>query len=149
GNAVPRQGKAAGEGSVGSEHGKQVGQRKAPAIGAKLDNVGRKVYLAPNDKPPPKTPGGRLLSSHAATDSLKRHGFVEPYADVDAIIDGASRITTQRDGAKVYIKRAGGRQRTYSIAVVGAGNKIVTAMQGLDPVALRNLGKTYGFDPNP
>lgn len=133
-----------------ADEGAQGAREEAPALGLKVFRTEQKPPSSTTPPtPPPKTPGGRNLSGHAARDSLKRHGFVEPFADVDAIIDGASRVTTQADGAKVYLQRAGGSRRVYNIVIVGDGNTIVTAMKGLDPVALRALARNYDFDPNP
>ncbi|NJK81025.1 MAG: hypothetical protein HC876_10210 [Chloroflexaceae bacterium] len=50
------------------------------------------------------TPGGRRLTVHAAQHSLDRHGFQPPYAEIDYIIDDNSFVTTQADGAIVYIQ---------------------------------------------
>jgi hypothetical protein len=94
------------------------------------------------------TPGGRKLTEHAQ-ESLRRHGFKEPFSQVDDIIENYIRTTTQADGATVYIQRAGGRGRSYNIAIVNEQGEIVTAMRNLDPIELRNLGRNYGFDPNP
>jgi hypothetical protein len=105
--------------------------------------VGSAAYWVHNSY----TPGGRELSNHSARDSLQRHGFREPYTEVDDIIDNASRRVTQSDGASVYIKRAPGRGRSYSIAVVNEQGKIITAMKNLSPNELRNLGRNYGFTP--
>lgn len=95
-----------------------------------------------------KTPGGRKLSGHAE-ESLRRHGFREPFGQVDDIIENASRTTSQADGATVYIERAAGRGRTYNIAIVNELNEIVTAMRNLSSHELNNLGRNYGFNPNP
>ena len=95
-----------------------------------------------------KTPGGRKLSGHAE-ESLRRHGFREPFGQVDDIIENASRTTTQADGATVYIQRATGRGRTYNIAIINELNEIVTAMRNLTSHELNNLGRNYGFNPNP
>ncbi|HEX8704822.1 MAG TPA: hypothetical protein VF815_38675, partial [Myxococcaceae bacterium] len=54
------------------------------------------------------TPGGRKLTEHAQ-ESLRRHGFKEPFSQVDDIIENNTRTTTQADGATVYIQHAGGR----------------------------------------
>ncbi|SES91480.1 hypothetical protein [Stigmatella erecta] len=94
------------------------------------------------------TPGGRKLTEHAQ-ESLRRHGFKEPLSQVDDIIENNTRTTTQADGATVYIQHAGGRGRSYNIAIVNEQGEIVTAMRNLDPIELRNLGRNYGFDPNP
>ena len=48
------------------------------------------------------TPKGRRLTGHAR-ESLIRHGFQEPFEAVDAIIEQATHVTTQADGATVYI----------------------------------------------
>jgi hypothetical protein len=49
----------------------------------------------------------------------------------------------------VYIQRAAGRGRSYNIAIVNELNEIVTAMRNLTPHELNNLGRNYGFNPNP
>ena len=46
------------------------------------------------------TPKGRKLTKHSQ-ESLRRHGFKKPWDKVDAIIDDATRIVTQADGATV------------------------------------------------
>ncbi len=93
------------------------------------------------------TPGGRKLTQHAK-ESLKRHGFREPFADADDIIDNATRTTTQADGATVHIQRGGSRGRRYNIVIVG-DEGIVTGLRNLTRHELENLGKNHGFDPNP
>lgn len=93
------------------------------------------------------TPAGRPLTDHAQ-ESLKRHGFAEPFAQVDDIIDNAARTATQADGATVYIQRAGPRGRKYNIVIVGTGG-IVTGMRNLSRHELENLGRNYGFHPYP
>jgi hypothetical protein len=93
------------------------------------------------------TPAGRPLTVHAQ-ESLKRHGFVEPFDQVDDIIDNATRSTMQADEATVHIQRAGGRGRMYNIVIVGA-NGIVTGMRNLSRHELDNLGRNYGFQPHP
>ena len=92
------------------------------------------------------TPKGRRLSTHAAIDSLRRHGFLE-LSEIDDVIDNATRITTQSDGATVYIQRVGRRRRTYNIVIVG-DRGIVTGLREINPGELRRLGRNYGFDPN-
>ncbi|AVH68152.1 polymorphic toxin-type HINT domain-containing protein [Nostoc sp. 'Peltigera membranacea cyanobiont' N6] len=102
----------------------------------------------PSYDPTPLTPGGRRLTQHSDLDSLNRHGFSEPYSDVDNIIDNPSRVTQQADGANVYIQTT--QNNRYNLAIVNPqDNSIVTAMQGLTPKELRNLGTNYGFNPNP
>jgi RHS repeat-associated protein len=102
----------------------------------------------PSYDPRPTTPGGRKLSEHADVDSLNRHGFSEPYHDVDNIIDSPSRVTQQADGAKVYIQSTG--NNNYNLAIVNhQDNSLVTAMQNLTGRELSNLGKRYGFNANP
>jgi hypothetical protein len=48
----------------------------------------------------------------------------------------------------VYIYRASGRGRSYDIVVEG-DDGIVTGMRNLTRRELKNLGRNYGFDPNP
>jgi hypothetical protein len=67
----------------------------------------------------------------------------------DDIIDNPSRVTTQADGASVYIQRAAGRGRSYNMAVVNQEGEVVTAMRNLSSHELNNLGRNYGFNPNP
>jgi hypothetical protein len=106
------------------------------------------VNTEPDYDPRPTTPGGRILSEHADLDSLDRHGFSEPYSDVDAIIDNPTRVTQQGDGANVYIQAQ--QDGSYNMAVVNPkDNSIVTAMKNLSRQELRNLGKNYGFDTTP
>lgn len=93
------------------------------------------------------TPQGRRLTEHAC-ESLMRHGLREPFEVVDDIIDHATRITTQTDGATVYIQRTGRRGRNYNIVVEGE-NGIITGMLNLTRHELHNLGRNYGFDPHP
>lgn len=93
------------------------------------------------------TPKGRRLSTHAAIDSLRRHGF-RNLSEVDNVIDNATRITTQGDGATVYIQRVGRRRRTYNVVIV-SDRGIVTGLREISPGELRRLGRNYGFDPNP
>lgn len=102
------------------------------------------VYMSENG--PPKTPGGRPITGHAAQDSLARHGI--SLNEVDDTIDNYTRKTTQRDGATVYIKSQPGRGSKYSLVIVGK-NGIVTAMKNLSKLELKNLGRNYGFNPNP
>ena len=117
------------------------------------------IPQTPGDGPPWKagqeTPGGRRLTKHAAEDSLERHGFSN-LAQVDEIIDSASRVRIQEDGAKVYIQRIGGRTRRYNIVIIEETlsdgdviENVVTAIRDLSPDELRRIGNTYGFDPNP
>jgi filamentous hemagglutinin len=89
------------------------------------------------------TPKGRRLTEHAR-ESLMRHGFREPFDVVDDIIDYAMRITTQTDGATVYIQRAGRRGRNYDIVVKGEDG-IITSMLNLTRHKMNNLGRNYGF----
>jgi hypothetical protein len=91
------------------------------------------------------TPGGRTVTASHREKLLERFGDL---GQVDEVIDNASRVTTQADGATVYIKRTGGRHRLYDMVVVG-DQGIVTGMRGLTPHELRRLGSRYGFDPNP
>jgi filamentous hemagglutinin len=93
------------------------------------------------------TPQGRRLTEHAC-ESLIRHGFREPFEVVDDIIDHATRIATQTDGATVYIQRAGRSGRNYNIIVQGEEG-IITGMLNLTRHELNNLGRNYGFDPHP
>jgi hypothetical protein len=44
------------------------------------------------------TPKGRRLTGHAR-ESLVRHGFQAPFDTVDAMIEQATHVTTQADGA--------------------------------------------------
>ena len=93
------------------------------------------------------TPKGRRLSTHAVIDGLRRHGFRD-LSEVDDVIDNPTRITTQSDGATVYIQRVGRRRRTYNVVIVG-DRGIVTGLREMSPGELRRLGRNYGFDPNP
>ncbi|HYT93730.1 MAG TPA: hypothetical protein VEL76_33735 [Gemmataceae bacterium] len=93
------------------------------------------------------TPKGRKLTEHAK-ESLRRHGFNEPFALVDDVIDNATRTTTQADGATVYIQRSGGRGKKYNVVIEGEEG-IVTGLRNLSKHELDNLGKNYGFDPHP
>jgi filamentous hemagglutinin len=93
------------------------------------------------------TPKGRKLTEHAK-ESLPRHGFKEPFAQVDDIIDNPTRVTKQADGATVYIQRAGPRGRKYNVVIEG-DEGIVTGLRNLGTRQLQNLGKNNGFDPNP
>ena len=93
------------------------------------------------------TPKGRRLTGHAH-ESLIRHGFQEPFDTVDAIIEQATHVTTQADGAIVYIQRAGRRGRSYHMVIEGADG-IVTGMRNLTRHELNNLGRNYGFAPYP
>ncbi len=93
------------------------------------------------------TPKGRRLSTHADINSLRCHGFRD-LSEVDDVIDNPTRVTTQRDGATVYIQRVGRRQRRYNIVIVG-DRGIVTGMRNTEPRELRRLGQRYGFTPNP
>jgi RHS repeat-associated protein len=116
-----------------------VSRRKMPESGGGGGSAGRVT-----------TPGGRNLSIHAETDSLRRHGFQDPFNDIDDIIDNYSRITTQQDGATVYIKKVGRRGDSYAIVILNEDtNTIITAIKGLDKKALKKLGQNYGFNPNP
>lgn len=98
------------------------------------------------------TPKGRYFTGHAYNDSLRRHGFRPPYADIDEVIDNCSRKTYQRDGATVYIKvNKSRRRKAYSIVIVNEENPtrpiIITGIQEISPNELRNLAVNYGFDP--
>jgi RHS repeat-associated protein len=93
------------------------------------------------------TPKGRRLTTHADLDSLARHGFEEPFDDVDDIIDNATRTTQQADGANVYIKAFPGKR--YAVAIVTHDDALVTAIKDLTGSDLRSLGRRYGFNPNP
>jgi len=99
------------------------------------------------DGPIHTTPKGRRLTDHAR-ESLMRHGFQEPFEAVDAIIEQATHVTTQADGAIVYIQRAGRRGRSYRMVIEGADG-IVTGMLNLTRHELNNLGRNYGFAPHP
>ena len=92
------------------------------------------------------TPGGRTLTEHAR-ESLRRHGFPEPFPLVDEVIDHATHVATQADGATVYIQRAGRRGRSYHIVIEGEGG-IVSGMLNLTRHELNNLGRNYGFEPH-
>jgi filamentous hemagglutinin len=87
------------------------------------------------------------LTGHAR-ESLRRHGFREPFQDVDDVIDNFMRQTTQADGATVYIQRSKGRGRRYHIVIVG-DEGIVTGLRDLSRHELENLGRNHGFDPAP
>lgn len=91
------------------------------------------------------TPQGRGLTRHAL-ESLRRHGFREPFDLVDDIIENATHVTTQSDGATVYIQRTRGRGRSFHI-VVESDKRIVTGLVNLTRRELTNLGRNYGFDP--
>ncbi|WP_437632439.1 DUF6531 domain-containing protein [Sorangium sp. So ce854] len=78
------------------------------------------------------TPAGRPLTQHAQ-ESLPRHGFREPYHQVDDIIDNPSRVRSQADGGIVYIQRASGRGRTYNMAVTNEQGHVVTAWMSTLP----------------
>lgn len=71
------------------------------------------------------TPHGRILTVHAQ-ESLLRHGFQEPFALVDNIIENYSRRAIQIDGATVYIQRTAGRARRYNIVVEGEEGMVLT-----------------------
>ncbi len=81
-------------------------------------------------------------------ESLPRHGFSEPFGLVDEIIENYTRRTKQGDGATVYIQRSGVRRRLYNIVIMG-DQGIVTGMRNLTRQELENLGRRYGFNPNP
>lgn len=91
------------------------------------------------------TPEGRLLTKHTQ-ESLPRHNMTPE--QVDNVIDNYSRKSTQSDGATVYIYKQPGRGQNYSIVIEG-DDGIVTAMRDLSPKELANLGRRYGFNPNP
>jgi filamentous hemagglutinin len=91
------------------------------------------------------TPKGRKLTEHAL-ESLIRHGFSKPFDVIDDIIDNATRVTIQADGATVYIQRAGRRGGSYNIVIEGEDG-LVTGMLNPTRHELNNLGRNYGFDP--
>ncbi len=93
------------------------------------------------------TPRGRPLTEHAK-ESLRRHGFKEPFDEVDEIADQATRIATQADGATVYIQRAGTRSKRYNVVIEGVAG-IVTGLRSLTKHELENLGRNHGFQPFP
>jgi filamentous hemagglutinin len=99
------------------------------------------------EPPGATTPAGRRLTEHAR-ESLRRHGFKEPFGQVDDIMDHPTRTTTQADGATVYIQRAGPRGRKYNIVIEG-DEGVVTGMRDLSKHELDNLGRRYGFNPHP
>lgn len=94
------------------------------------------------------TPGGVGLTTHAQ-ESLIRHGFKEPFYQVDEIIGNPSRTRIQDDGGTVYIQRSGGRNRTYNVIIVGENGQVVTGLRNISPNELIRLGENYGFDPHP
>lgn len=98
-------------------------------------------------KEPSATPRGRKLTAHAQ-ESLPRHGFSAPFGQIDDIIEHATRVAKQADGAMVYIQKAGPRGKRYNIVVEG-DEGIVTAIRGLTRSELDQLGRHYGFDPAP
>jgi hypothetical protein len=106
-----------------------------------FDNVGGFILSA-------TTSGGRQLSNHAE-ESLVRHGYREPFTDVDNIIDNPSRVRIQNDGATVYIQSVPGRGRRYNIIIVNDDSVIITGLRNITAQELSNLGQNYGFDPNP
>jgi len=93
------------------------------------------------------TPKGRRLTGHAR-ESLMRHDFQAPFDTVDAILEQAMHVTTQADGAIVYMQRAGRRGRSYHLVIEGTDG-IVTDMRNLTRHELTNLGRNYGFAPHP
>ena len=111
------------------------------------DDFGNLVFAADT------TPAGRILTEHSK-ESLVRHGYREPFADVDRVIDNANRVRRQLyDNAAVYIQRVGGRNRKYDVVIVNdndpSGEVIITGLRNLTPRELQNLGRNNGFDPNP
>jgi hypothetical protein len=64
---------------------------------------------------------------------------------LDDIIAGATYVTTQADGATVYIQRASGRKRTFHI-VIESEQGVVTGMLDLTRHELNALGRNYGFE---
>ncbi len=94
------------------------------------------------------TPKGRILTEHAE-ESLRRHGFQEPWNRIDDIIENYTRTVTQADGAKVYIKRLSGRGRTYDLVIEGGEGGIVTGMRNKTAHELNNLARNYGWEPWP
>jgi hypothetical protein len=91
------------------------------------------------------TPGGRNLSNHAANESLTRHGFKAPFAEIDDIINQAQWAVKQTDGATVFINKMAGRGRSYRVVVQSADGTIVTGLKNLTPHELRNLAQNNGF----
>lgn len=92
------------------------------------------------------TPKGRQITGHAAEDSLARHGFREPWADVDAVIDGATRTVEQADGATVHIQSLGGRR--YNFVIEGESG-IVTGMRNVPAKQMNTFARNYGWEPWP
>jgi hypothetical protein len=75
------------------------------------------------------------------------YSFMNPYGEVDHIMDNASYTTTQADGAIVHVLRTGGRNRKFSIVIEGEQG-ITTAIKNLSPQELRSLSRRYGFQFN-
>lgn len=90
------------------------------------------------------TPEGRPLTWHALADSIPRHGI--SLQEIDAVIDNPSRTSVQTDGGIAYIKST---KQGYSLVIVNSNGQIVTALKNLTPSQLKQLGRNYGFDPNP
>ena len=65
---------------------------------------------------------------------------------MDDIIENATHVATQADGARVYIQRTRGRGGSFHI-VVESDDRIVTGLVNLTRRELTNLGRNYGFDP--
>jgi filamentous hemagglutinin len=127
----------------------------AVAEGATDVGAGIKILLNAGNSPQGSgaspshsTPGGRPLTRHAQ-ESLRRHGFREPFDQVDDIIENFTRKTTQADGATVYIQRSNSGGRKYNLAILNEKGGVVTAMRNLNPHELRNLARNHGFNPNP
>jgi hypothetical protein len=83
--------------------------------------------VASRAKVDPDDHAGRAHPPLTPEESLRRHGFREPFGQVDDIIDNASRTTTQADGATVHIQRAAGRGRSYHTAIA---NDLLERAQG-------------------
>lgn len=93
------------------------------------------------------TPKGRKLTDDAQ-ESFRRHGFKEPWDDIDNIMDNPTRIVTQEDGATVYIKRTVGRRRRYDFVIEGEKG-LVTGMRGKTRHEMNNLAHNYEWEPWP
>ncbi len=95
------------------------------------------------DKGVDATASGRKLTKHSL-ESLQRHGF-DSLDQVDNIIDNATRVAEQADGATVHIQRVGrGRKTTYNVVVSG-DEGIVTGMKNLNRRDLDALASNYGW----
>jgi filamentous hemagglutinin len=90
------------------------------------------------------TPQGRTLTEHAR-ESLLRHGFREPFALIDYIIDNPTHFVIQADGSRVYIQRVSERKRSYNLVIEGEEG-IVTGMRNKTPQELKNLARNYGWE---